>query len=88
MMKHWMFSCKDVSKKVSASMDRTLPFYQRMFIRIHLMMCKYCSRFRRQLMILRKMSRIEIIFPKDVDQSMVLSMEARERLKKSLRSFL
>lgn len=86
-MKHWMFNCKHVSKKVSESMDRTLPFYQRMFIRIHLMMCKYCSRFRRQLMILRKMSRIETIFPKDVDQSMVLSMEARERLKKSLRSF-
>lgn len=87
-MKHWMFNCKDVSKKVSESMDRKLPFHQRMFIRIHLMMCKYCSRFKRQLMILRKMSRMETIFPKDIQQSMVLSMEARERMKKSLRSFL
>ena len=34
-MKHWMFRCKDVSQKVSQSMDDPLPYYQRMAIRIH-----------------------------------------------------
>ena len=33
-------------------MDRNLPFHYRMFIRIHLMMCKYCARFNHQLMML------------------------------------
>jgi len=53
-MKHWMFSCNDVSQKVSESMDRILPFHQRMIIRLHLQMCKYCARFRDQMLLIRK----------------------------------
>ena len=42
---HWMFSCKDVSQLLSESMDRGLPFYQRILMRMHLLMCKYLSCF-------------------------------------------
>lgn len=86
-MKHWMFCCKDVSKKISESMDRNLPFHHRMFIRIHLMMCKYCARFKHQLLMLRKLSRLEISLCEDTSPPIVLSMEARERIKKSLKTF-
>ncbi len=86
-MKHWMFCCKDVSKKISDSMDRNLPFHHRMFIRIHLMMCKYCARFKKQLLMLRKLSRLETSSGEDSTPPIVLSMEARKRIKKSMRTF-
>jgi len=86
-MKHWMLCCKDVSKKISESMDRNLPFHHRMFIRIHLMMCKYCARFKKQLVMLRKLSRLETTSGEDTTPPIVLSMEARERIKKSLKAF-
>lgn len=87
-MKHWMFSCRDVSRKLSQSMDEALPLSQRMAIRIHLMMCRYCSRFHRQLVLLRKMSR-----HMDPDQPSgethdKLSAEAKTRIKDKLRSSL
>jgi hypothetical protein len=86
-MKHWMFCCKDISKKISESMDRNLPFHHRMFIRVHLMMCKYCARFKHQLLMLRKLSRLETSSGEEPTPYIVLSMEARERIKKSLKTF-
>lgn len=53
-MRHWMFRCKDVSHKVSLSLDASLPLHQRLAVRMHLMMCRYCARFRRQLIMLKK----------------------------------
>lgn len=85
-MKHWMFSCKDVSQKFSESLDRKLPFHHRMFIRIHMLMCKYCSRFRRQLLLLRELSRSERIGGMSEDLSAGLSQQARERIKASLKA--
>jgi hypothetical protein len=84
-MKHWIFSCQDVSRKLSQSMDEALSLSQRMAIRIHLMMCRYCSRFHRQLVWLRKMSRLM-----DADQSTdktheKLSEETKTRIKEKLR---
>lgn len=85
-MKHWMFSCEEISQKVSQSMDVRLPFHHRMAIRTHLLMCRYCARFRRQLNLLRKMSRHDdsgILPPGSPSR---LSQESRERIKKSLRN--
>ena len=85
-MNHWMFSCKEVSKKVSDSMDKSLPLYQRMFIRMHIMMCKYCSRFKKQLLMLRKLSRISELPAEGIDASLSLSAEAKARMKKAITS--
>lgn len=85
-MKHWMFSCKDVSQKFSESMDRKLPFYHRMYIRVHMLMCGYCSRFRRQLLLLRELSGSEKIVDMSTDDPAGLSLEARERIKARLRA--
>ncbi len=48
-----MLSCKDVTRLVSESLDRDLPWYRRLGVWFHLMMCKYCSRYSRQLHALR-----------------------------------
>ncbi len=85
-MKHWMFSCKDVTQKVSQSMDVKLPFHHHMAIRIHLLMCRYCARFHRQLMMLRKMSRHPERYLPDSQIPDNLSQETKERMKATLRS--
>ncbi len=85
-MKHWMFCCKDVSQKFSESMDRKLPFHHRLFIRIHMLMCKYCARFRRQLLLLRELSKSDKIIGLSEDFLAGLSPEARERIKAALKA--
>ena len=83
-MSHWMFNCKDVSQRVSESMDRPLPLHQRILIKMHLMMCKYCARLRNQLLIIRDACRLENLHGKDLDDIHALSDDAADRLKLAL----
>lgn len=63
MMKHWIFNCKDISYLISRSMDKKLPFSTRLGIKFHLMMCKLCSRYEKQLLILQSAFKEETIIP-------------------------
>ena len=85
---HWMFSCKDVSQLVSESMDRALPFYQRVLLRMHLLMCKYCARCREQFEAIRAAACHEKLHGKELDPSRGLSNDGRQRLKKFLKNHL
>jgi hypothetical protein len=87
-MGHWMFNCNEVSQRVSESMDRVLPFHQQMMIRFHLQMCKYCARFRDQLLLIRKAIRAEEDSEKDLRPSESSFSEPRERIKQRLRDQL
>ena len=87
-MKHWMFNCNEVSQKVSESMDRVLPFHQQMMIRIHLQMCRYCARFRDQLLLIRKAIRTEGDSDKELKSPESSFSEPRERIKQALRDQL
>jgi len=84
-MKHWMFHCNDVSQKVSQSLDASLPFHHRVAVRMHLLMCRYCARFRQQLIMLRKASRHTDDEPSMDETTATLSNETKERIKKALR---
>ena len=84
----WMYSCKEVSEMVSNSMDRALPFYQRLLIRMHLLMCKYCTLCREQFETLRAASRYEELHGKELDDSRALSSDGKERLKEFLKNHL
>ena len=86
MMEHWMFNCKEVSLKVSESLDRRLPLYQRLMIRMHLMMCRYCARFHRQILLVREMVRYTQPMGNTFDKSGTLPPDARARLKQTLKS--
>ena len=79
-MKHWMFKCKEVSRVVSDSLDRKLPLHHRVMIRIHLAMCKYCARFKRQILLIREACRRPEALPEAPDSAAVLSQEARQRI--------
>jgi hypothetical protein len=73
---------------VSESMDRKLPFYQRIGIRMHQLMCKLCSRYRRQLSFLRETIRLQAASSEDIESAIVLPPGARERIKRSIRNAL
>jgi hypothetical protein len=83
-----MFNCNEVSQKVSESMDRVLPFHQQIMIRFHLLMCKYCARFRDQLLLIRKAIRTEEDPDEDLRPSESSFSESRERIKQALRDQL
>ena len=65
-------------------MDRTLPLHQQMMIKIHLMMCKYCARFKQQLLALRNACRLDDLLGEDCEHIHDLPQDVRDRLKQSL----
>jgi hypothetical protein len=84
-MKHWMLHCKEVSEKVSAHMDTPLPFGERLKVHIHLLMCKYCMRFYRQLRLIRQYCKMDELPKTDSDST--LSSHTKERMKAVLRQY-
>ena len=85
-MTHWMFQCSEVSQKVSQAMDAQLPFRHRMAVRVHLLMCRYCARFKKQLLLIRKMCHLDEQDAPDTQRPERLTPKARERIKATLRS--
>jgi len=84
MMNHWMFRCKDISRKVSLSMDTRLPLHERLAVEIHMLMCRYCARFRTQLRLLSKMSgQLDVELP-DCEPTEGLSEDCKNRIKDAL----
>ena len=81
-----MLSCKEVTRLISESMDCQLPFGQRIAVRMHLFMCKFCSRYRRHMVLIRDAMRqyLEEIEPLEPLLSISLSPEAREKIKRAL----
>ena len=87
-MKHWMFNCKEVTRMVSESLDRKLSFHQRVGLRMHLLMCKFCSRYQRQLLFLRETVRLYTEHSEDIEPSIKLPPEVRERIKRTVHDIL
>ena len=85
-MKHWMFKCREVSRMISESMDRKLPLHHRIMIRIHLAMCKYCARFKRQIQLMQAACRRLEAAVEGPDAAAVLSPEARERIASAIKN--
>ena len=81
-----MLSCKDVTKLLSESMDRPLPLGKRIGVRLHLIICKWCARYERQLLLIRETARrlaATLDAPGETFGD-TLSEEARERIGKSI----
>ena len=56
-MSKLMYSCEQAAKLSSQAMEQPLTPSERMLLRLHLMMCKRCSNFSRQIEFLRRASR-------------------------------
>ena len=82
-----MLSCRNVTQLISESMDTSLPIGKRIGMRLHLLMCKFCSRYERQLLLIRETVRRFAATegkPGELSEE-TLSEEAKERIRKSLR---
>jgi len=78
-----MRTCKEISKLVSESLDRDLPFRERMAMRVHLMMCSLCRTYSHQMHTLRQMVRqSEKSGVADQDH---LPEDARNRIRQALK---
>jgi hypothetical protein len=75
-----IINCKETSVLVTQSLDRSLTFQERFAMRVHLMICRNCARFMKQMQQIRAWLRIE----SDVNQP-GLKDEARERIVSRLR---
>lgn len=81
-----MLSCRDVTRLISESMDRTLPVGKRIGVRLHLLICRFCARYERQLLLIRDTVR-RIAAAEGEPSGLAtesLSAEARERIRISL----
>lgn len=83
-----MLTCKEVSQLVSELLDRQLPLWQRVQVRMHLFMCRFCSRFRKQTLFLRAAARhyLSAVEMTENGSGTALSLEASNRIKKSLKT--
>lgn len=81
-----MLSCKDVTQLISESMDTSLPIGKRIGMRLHLLMCKFCARYERQLLLIREAVRRMVATEEESGEppGETLSEEAKERIRKSL----
>ena len=78
--------CRDMTRLLSRSMDQRLLFRQRVAVKLHLLYCRACRRYRRHLLVLRAaMSRARDRPAASDDAAATgLSPEARERIRKAL----
>lgn len=76
-------TCRQASRLQSDALDQPLSLPKRFGLRLHLLVCKWCRRYGKQIRFLRQAAHEH---PDEVNESTphTLSREARERLKRSL----
>lgn len=77
--------CRDVTRLVSESMDRTLPLLIRIKLQLHYWICQACAQYRRQLLALRQATR-RSASETHAQEDTQLSSAAKARLKEALRA--
>jgi len=75
--------CSEISQLLSTGMDQKMSLWQRMSVRVHLVLCKMCRRYRDQLRLIHDASSC-YGDPEKNDTEEGLSTEAKERLKQAI----
>ena len=78
-------SCREAARLQSKALDGGLLLSERVGLRIHLFLCKWCRRYGNQITFLRETAHMYDLKMTE-PASPGLSDEARERIKKRLRS--
>jgi hypothetical protein len=78
-------SCKEASRLQSQALDRKLSLVQRMGLRMHLLLCKWCRRYGKQIRFLHDAAREH---PDELTEParQRLSQNARQRIKQRLQA--
>lgn len=81
-----MLSCTEITQLISQSLDRNLSFWERLGMRIHILYCSACSRYRRQVQFLRRAMQRWAASAEEAYAAMPgLTEAARERIKRAIR---
>jgi hypothetical protein len=78
-----MPTCREASRLQSIALDQPLPLPKRFGLRLHLLVCKWCRRYSKQIRFLRRAAHDHSEQLTEATPR-ILSPEARERLKRSL----
>jgi hypothetical protein len=71
---------------MSESLERGLGPLEYLKLRLHLLVCTWCARYFKQIKFLRRLVRLRTSMPaKDNPARVALTVDARERIAKSLR---
>lgn len=81
-----MISCEEASKLISESMDHSVPFLEKISLKIHLAMCKVCPTYMRQLHFLREVVKSWADKTNHLLSDKSLSQETKSRIKLHLKS--
>lgn len=87
-MSHWMFNCREVTRLISDAMDRKVPFHRRMGIRLHLLMCRFCARYLKQVKIIRDLMHLEMADLEDSHLPGSLPPQTRDRIQHLIQDHL
>lgn len=79
-----MRSCKEVSELVSQALDRELRLRERLAVRMHLLACRGCARFERQVRFLRLAARAYATRALEPAPPLRLAPEAQARIRARL----
>jgi len=74
-----MLTCKQASQLISQSLDHPLSWVQRLQLRLHLLICTPCTRFRQQLKLLRRALQ-NIRSNIENDDAIQLPLDAKDRI--------
>lgn len=80
-----MMSCKMASHLISDAMDRRLSRWERLSLGWHLLVCRLCKRYQRQLMLIRIVLKSQARVPDAATEANPsLSPDARERIRQAI----
>jgi hypothetical protein len=77
-------SCKEAARLQSAALDRALTPVESYGLRFHIVFCKWCRVYGRQIKFLRSAARAQPLHEAPPSTPPALSGEARQRIKRSL----
>ena len=81
-----MLNCKDVSRLVSKSLDCELPWYRRLMLRLHLLICGACARYEKQMTFIKENVSRKVAQERELNEEppQKLPADARARMKQAL----
>lgn len=78
-------TCAEVSFQLSCQQEEPLSLGRRFFLRVHLILCRLCRRYRRNLEFLRKALTSYTSRSEELVDHRALPPEVKERIKRRLR---
>ena len=78
-----MYKCKEIIELTSQNMETSLPWYTRMEMKVHYLMCKTCHRYAKQLQFMNKA--LGAFDSHASTENCQLSSDAKQRIAKKMR---